>query len=126
MFLTLGCLMSFEELLKCAPDGVKLSILGTVSLVPFESLSELFAFVVGADDFWGIPCEAAGFTYWSVKFLAGGQARVLRGIVVGIGSLMKGSERICWRVGLLDGSRTNILLMRDLAFSEIETWSGKP
>lgn len=64
-------------------------------------------------------------TNWSVKFLAGGQARVLRGMVFGMGSLMKGSESISSRVGRLDGSSTRILVMRFLAFSEMVTCSGK-
>ena len=47
------------------------------------------------DNWWEAAEEdPVGLVYWSVKFLAGGQARVLRGIVLGIGSLMKGSERI--------------------------------
>ena len=54
-----------------------------------------------------------------MKFLAGGQARVLLGIVLGIGSLMKGSERVSSKVGLLEGSNTNILLIRFLACSDI-------
>ena len=69
--------------------------------------------------------DPVGLVYCSVKFLAGGQARVLRGIVLGMGSLMKGSERISSRVGLLEGSRTRIFVMRFLAFSEIVTCSGK-
>ena len=60
-----------------------------------------------------------------MKLLAGGQARVDRGIVLGMASPMKGSERISSRVGRLDGSRTSILEMRFLALSEMVTCSGK-
>lgn len=42
----------------------------------------------------GPVCEELGFVYWSVKFLAGGQAKVLLGMVFGIGSLIKGSDSI--------------------------------
>lgn len=62
---------------------------------------------------------------WSVKFFAGGQARVLLGIVLGIGSLMKGSFKISSRVGLLEASRIKILEIKFLAFSEMVTCSGK-
>lgn len=60
-----------------------------------------------------------------MKFLAGGQARVERGMVFGMASPMKGSARISSRVGLLEGSRTNILEMRLRALSEMVTCSGK-
>lgn len=47
---------------------------------------------------------------------------MLLGIVFGIGSVvMKGSSSISSKVGLLDGSRTRILSMSFLAFSEIVT-----
>jgi hypothetical protein len=85
-------------------------------LPTFSKLPELgFWLRVGA---WGGAAGTVGVVleYWSVKFLAGGQARVLRGIVLGIGSLIKGSERISSRVGLLDASSTKILEMRFLAF----------
>jgi hypothetical protein len=50
-----------------------------------------------------------GALYCSAKFLAGGQANVLLGIVLGIGSLdMNGSFKISSKVGLFDGSRTKI------------------
>ncbi len=58
----------------------------------------------------------------SVKFLAGGQAKVLLGMVFGMGSVvMKGSSRISSRVGLLEGSRIKILSMSLRAFSEMVT-----
>lgn len=60
-----------------------------------------------------------------MKFLAGGQAKVLLGIVFGIGSnTIKGSLRISSNVGLFDGSKTRILDIKDLASSEI-VMSGK-
>lgn len=61
-----------------------------------------------------------------MKFLAGGQAKVLLGIVFGIVShVIKGSAMISSSVGLLEGSRTNILLIKFLALSEIAICSGK-
>ena len=60
-----------------------------------------------------------------MKFLAGGQARVLLGIVLGIGSAIKGSDSIYSRVGRFEGSSTSILLIKLRAFSEIVTCSGK-
>lgn len=46
---------------------------------------------------------------WSLKLLGGGHARVLLGIVFGIGSeVMKGSCIISSRVGLFEGSKTKI------------------
>ena len=63
--------------------------------------------------------------YCSMKFLAGGHARVLRGMVLGMGSDMKGSLRISSRVGRLAGSSTKILVIRLRAFSEMVTCSGK-
>lgn len=59
-----------------------------------------------------------------MKFLAGGQAKVLRGMLLGIGYAMKGSERISSRVGRFDGSRTKIFVIRFLAASESVTCSG--
>lgn len=50
---------------------------------------------------------------------------MLLGMVLGMGSAMKGSDIISSKVGLLDGSRTKILLMRFRALSEIVTCSGK-
>lgn len=50
---------------------------------------------------------------------------MLLGMVLGMGSLMKGSLRISSSPGLFDGSRTNIFVIRFLAFSEIVTCSGK-
>ena len=46
-------------------------------------------------------------------------------MVLGMGSAIKGSPSISSSVGLLDGSRTKILLMRLRALSEIVTCSGK-
>ena len=44
-----------------------------------------------------------------MKFFAGGQAKVLLGIVLGmVSEVMKGSDMISSKVGLRDGSRTNI------------------
>lgn len=60
-----------------------------------------------------------------MKFLAGGQARVLRGMLLGIGSAMNGSERISSSVGRLDGSKTKIFVIRFLAASDRVTCSGK-
>jgi len=58
--------------------------------------------------------------YCYEKFFAGGQAKVLRGIVFGMGSLvMKGSSSTSSKVGLFDGSKIKILLIKFLAFSEI-------
>lgn len=63
--------------------------------------------------------------YWSVKFFAGGHANVLLGIVFGIVSEFKnGSAKISSKVGLFDGSNTNIFIIKFLAFSDIVTWSG--
>lgn len=59
-----------------------------------------------------------------MKFLAGGQARVLLGMVFGKGSAMNGSAKISSSVGRFEGSRTSILLMRLRAFSEMVTCSG--
>ena len=61
-----------------------------------------------------------------MKFLAGGHARVLLGIFLGIGSnVMKGSVIISSNVGLFEGSNTNNFCMRFLALSEIVICSGK-
>lgn len=60
-----------------------------------------------------------------MKFFAGGQARVLLGMVFGKGSAMKGSAKISSKVGRLEGSKTSILDMRFLALSEMVTCSGK-
>ena len=55
-----------------------------------------------------------------MKFLAGGQANVLLGMVLGMGSeVMKGSFMMSSRVGLRDGSRMRIFWMRFLALSEM-------
>lgn len=61
-----------------------------------------------------------------MKFFAGGHANVLLGMVFGIGYVViKGSSKISSKVGLFEGSNTNILDIRFLAFSEILTCSGK-
>jgi hypothetical protein len=61
-----------------------------------------------------------------VKFFAGGHAKVLLGMVFGIGYVViKGSSKISSKVGLFEGSNTNILDIRFLAFSEMLTCSGK-
>lgn len=60
-----------------------------------------------------------------MKFLAGGQARVLLGMVLGKGSAMKGSVIIYYKVGLLEGSNTKILVIRFRALSEMVMCSGK-
>lgn len=63
---------------------------------------------------------------WSLKLLGGGQASVLLGIVLGMGSeVIKGSCIISSRVGLFEGSSTKILWIRFLALSEIVMCSGK-
>lgn len=59
------------------------------------------------------------------KSLGGGQASVLRGMVLGIGSeVIKGSHIIWSRVGRLEGSFSRILVIRFFAFSEMLTCSG--
>jgi hypothetical protein len=59
--------------------------------------------------------------YWSVKFLAGGHARVLLGMVLGMGSLIKGSLKIYPNVGLFEASKTRILEIIFLALSDMVT-----
>jgi hypothetical protein len=51
-----------------------------------------------------------------MKFLAGGQARVLLGIVLGKGYAIKGSAKIYSKVGRLVGSSTSILVIKLRAF----------
>lgn len=135
-FLLLGCLISLEEVLKLLLlipklllSGFKLPLSFIVGLL-LKSFSRSFLPTfsnVLALVFWEIACACWGFAdfmYWSVKFFAGGHAKVLLGIVFGIGSLIKGSHRIYSKVGLFEASKTSIFEIKFLALSDIVTWSG--
>lgn len=130
---------SLDEDLKLAPVDRRLfstlavivSLIGFIEVDSFYTASFLAAFsklaVLGLLErscCW-LAWVPEFFVNWSRKFLAGGQASVLLGIVFGMGSLINGSVKISSRVGLLVGSRTKILDIKFLAFSEIVTCSGK-
>jgi len=95
--------MSLDEDLKLFPAEPKFYALLILSLdngcFIAKSFYEFFpAFsillILGFCDIWGETGWIALFEYWSIKFLAGGQARVLLGIVFGIGSDINGSTKM--------------------------------
>lgn len=61
----------------------------------------------------------------SVKGLLGAIEIVDLGKFLGIGPLINGSERISFRVGLFDGSKTKIFKIKFFALSEMATFYGK-
>jgi hypothetical protein len=127
-------LISLEEALNPAPVEPKL-LSGLTPSLPSgfsaKSFSDSFLEAFSNTAVLGLLESSCGWLVWavlrnwSVKFLAGGQARVDLGMVLGMASPMKGSERISWRVGRLEGSSTRIFEIRFLALSEMVTCSGK-
>ena len=127
--------MSFDEALKLLLLEAKLSAFEEPLSLPtgfeLKSFSGYFLFTLSKllelafwDSWWAAE-DPEGLVNCSVKFFEGGHAKALLGIVFGIGSLMNGSEIISYNVGLFEGSSTNILVIRFLAFSEMTTCSGK-
>jgi hypothetical protein len=77
---------------------------------------------LGVRDWLGVFTLPVGFKNCSIYPLEGGQAKVLLGRVLGICVLViNGCCIISSSVGLFDGSRIRILVIRFLAFSEIVT-----
>ena len=119
-------LWSFEETLKFVPVLPKFPLF-PLEPNPLSSSCSLFlssSLSLNWED--SLAWLWVELLTWSVKFFAGGQAKVLLGIVLGIVSeVMKGSDMISSNVGLLDGSRTNIFWIKFRALSEMVICSGK-
>lgn len=99
IFFELACLISLDEALKLFPLEPKFYAFtvyfdkGCFKAKSFSEFLPIFYMLVVLAfwEIWGETGCVDPLVYWSMKFLAGGQAKVLLGIVFGMGSLIKGS-----------------------------------